>query len=134
MTKVESRTGKISFSETKVYHLLSDFNNFEKLLPADKIKNWESTENTCRFSIEGIGDVGLKIVEKEPYKLIKISGDKLSNVEFNFWIQIKQVQENDTRIKLTIKADLNPMMRMVAAKPLQEFVNILVDRIEQLQF
>ncbi len=90
MTKVESRTGKILSSETKVYRFLSDFNNFEKLLPADKIKNWESTENTCRFSIEGIGDVGLKIVEKGPYKLIKISGDKLANVEFNFWIQIKQ--------------------------------------------
>jgi len=134
MTKVESRTGKISSSETKVYHFLSDFNNFEKLLPADKIKNWESSENNCRFTIKGIGNAGLKIVEKEPYKLIKISGDKLANVEFNFWIQIKQVQENNTRIRLTIKADLNPMMRMVAAKPLQEFVNILVDRIEQLQF
>jgi carbon monoxide dehydrogenase subunit G len=134
MTKVESRIGKIKSSEMRVYFYLSDFDNFEKFLPADKIKNWKSKGENCRFTIEGIGDVGLKIIEKEPNKLIKITGDNLAKVDFNFWIQIKQVQENDTRIKLTIKADLNPMMKMVAIKPLQEFVNILVDRLEQFQF
>lgn len=134
MTKIESRIGKIEAKEEKIFQFLSDFNNFGDLIPQDKVKNWQASESNCRFTIDGIGDVGLKIIEKEPFNLIKFSGDGLANVDFNLWIQLKQMEENDTRIKITMKAALNPMLSMVAKKPLQEFVNILVDRLERHNF
>jgi len=88
----------------------------------------------CKFTVDGIGKAGLKIIEKEPGKLIKITGDGTAGLEFYFWIQIKEIEENDTRIKLTIKADLNPVMKMAAAKPLKSFVNMMVDKIEEYPF
>ena len=75
MPKIESRTGKIRTSEEKIYTFLSNFNNFRKLIPEDKAKDWESTEDTCSFNVEGIGRFGLRIIEKEPNKLIKITSD-----------------------------------------------------------
>ena len=130
MTHVESRIGKIKAKDETVYQFLSDFNNFRDLVPADKISNWESSEDHCRFSINGIGDVGLNILEKKPFNTIKYGGDSLANVHFNLWIQLKRIEDGDTRVRITIKADLNPMLSMVAKKPLQDFVNILVDKLE----
>ncbi|UCG28016.1 MAG: SRPBCC family protein [Bacteroidales bacterium] len=134
MTKVESRIGKIEAQDETIYKFLSDFNNFRDLVPMDKISNWESSEDHCSFSINGIGDVGLNIVEKEPFSTIKYGGDSLANVSFNLWIQLKRVDDTDTRVKITLKADLNTMLSMIAKKPLQDFVNILVDKLEEYQF
>ncbi len=131
MLKIESKVGKIPVSDEKAFHFLSDFNNFNYLIPEDKIKNWHSTGDTCQFTVDGIGNLGLKIIEKEPYTLIKISSDDQSKFSFFLWIQLKSVAELDTRIKLTIHADINPMLQMVAKKPLQKFVDMLVDQLVQ---
>jgi len=134
MIKLESKIGKINGSEEEAYNFLSRFDNFQKFIPEDKIQNWEATEDSCHFSIEGIGDTGMKIIEKEPFKLIKITGEESGEIEFNFWIQLKQIAENDTRIKLTIQAHINPMFQIVVKKPLQNFLNTLVEHIEKINF
>jgi len=134
MTKFESRIGKLNTSGEKAFVFLSDFRNFSRFIPEDKVKEWEASADQCKFTVDGIGKAGLKIIEKEPDKLIKISGDGTAGLEFFFWIQIKEIDEKDTRIKLTIKADLNPMMKMVAAKPLKSFVNLMIDKIEEYTF
>ncbi|MBN1186372.1 MAG: SRPBCC family protein [Bacteroidales bacterium] len=134
MTTFESRIGKVESSDELVYNFLSDFNNFEIIIPQDKSLEFTSTEDTCSFTVAPIGKIGLKIIEREPYKLIKITGDENSKFEFFIWIQIKQVAENDTRIRVTLKADLNPLIKMMASKPLQQFVDSLIDRMENFEF
>jgi len=134
MTTIESRIGKIEEKDETIFQFLSNFRNFENLIPQDKISGWEATGDSCRFIISGIGEVGLNIVDKEPNKVIKYSGDNLATVDFHLWIQLKQVDDRDTRVKITFKAELNPMLKSLAKKPLQEFVNILVDKLEQHQF
>ena len=134
MLELESKIGKIKSTEENVYNFLSDFNNFQELIPEDKIRNWESTDNSCHFTLDGIGDTGMRIIEKEPFKLIKITGEENSKIDFNFWIQLKQIEENATRIKLTIKANINTMIQMIAKKPLQTFLDSLVDQLEIFNF
>jgi carbon monoxide dehydrogenase subunit G len=134
MIKLESKIGKINSSDEEAYNFLSSFNNFQKFIPEDKIQNWESSENSCRFTIEGIGEIGMKIIEKEPFKLIKISGDESGKIDFYFWIQLKQITENDTRIKLTIQANINQMFQIMVKKPLQNFLDTLLEHIEKINF
>ena len=133
-TKIESRTGIIKSPSSRVYAFMSNFNNFGLLIPKDKVKDWQSTEDHCSFTVDGIGKAGLRIIEKEPNALVKITGEEGSKLDFTFWIQLKEVSEMDTRIKLTIKADLNPMIKMMATKPLQNFVDTLVDQLEKIPF
>jgi hypothetical protein len=130
--KIESRIGTIKNSEENIYNYLSDFNNFEHLIPKDKVKSWESTEESCTFEVDGVGKIGLKIIDKEPYKTIKFSSLD-SKFDFLFWIQLKQIEERDTKVKLTLKAELNPMFQMMAKNPLQKFINLLVEQIEKLE-
>jgi len=133
-TKIESRTGKINGLTESVYNFLSNFNNFKNLIPPDKVKNWKSTEDSCHFTIDGIGETGIRIIEKQPFSLIKISGEEGSKFNFFFWIQLKEVAPYDTRIKLVLKADLNPMLKIMATKPLQTFLDTLVSQLEKLHY
>ena len=133
-TKIESRTGKINANEELIYNFLADFNNFKGFIPPDKIEDFQSSEDHCRFKVSGIGEVGLRVIEREPFKTIKVTGDGMSNQQFLLWVQLKQVAEKDTRIKLTIKAELNPVLKMMATKPLQNFLDKLVDALENVNF
>jgi carbon monoxide dehydrogenase subunit G len=132
--RLESKIGKISNTDERIYNFLTDFNNFKEFIPEDKLQNWEADESSCRFTINPIGETGVKIIEKEPNKLIKLAGIEDSKFDFKLWVQLKQLQENDTRIKLTLEADLNPMFQMMAKKPLQEFLDKLVDQLTKYSF
>lgn len=129
--KIESKVGKLSKSSEEVYNFLSNFNNFSDLVPQDKVKNWNSTEDNCSFEVDNVGKVGLEIIEKEPYKLIKIESNESVPYKFIFWVQVKELEPADTRIKLTIKSNLNPMIKSVVKKPLQDFVDSLVDQMQR---
>lgn len=131
-SKFESKVGKLSSNEERVYSFLGNFNNFKQFIPADKVNDFESSEDYCRFSVSGVGKVGLRIVEREPNKTIKVAGEGMGNQQFNLWIQLKEMATDDTRIKLTLKADMNPMVKMMASKPLQNFLDKLVETIEKV--
>lgn len=132
--EVESKVGKIEYSDKIIYTFLSDFNNFKAMVPAEKIKNWSSSEDHCHFSVAGMGETGLRIIERSPFKLIKVTTETGSTMSFLMWIQLKKVAENDTRVKITVKADLNPMISMVVKGPLKTFANSLIDKMEEFQF
>ncbi|MBS3770732.1 MAG: SRPBCC family protein [Bacteroidales bacterium] len=129
MSKVVSKIGKIYRNDDEIYNFLSDFRNLDSLVPANKITDWQSDEDRCRFSIAGIGATGMRIVEKEPYKLIKLGSYKESPVSFNIWIQLKKVEEGDTRIRLTGEAHMNSLMDKMVQSYLKKGLNSAVDRL-----
>jgi carbon monoxide dehydrogenase subunit G len=134
MSKIESRTGKIAEKDTVIYNFLSDFNNYRQLIPAERIKYWEATADSCSFTVDGMGHAGLKIVEREPDKMIKISSDEKTMFQFLMWIQLKAMAEEDTRVKITIEVNLNPFMLSMVNKPLKEFTDMLVEQLEKIPF
>lgn len=131
MSKHTSKIGKVNKSDELIYNFLTDFNNLKSIVPQDKVKDFEATEDTCKFNIDKVGQAGLKIIEKEPHKLIKITSDGKSPFSFFFWIQLKPIEdsENTTAIRLTIDANLNPMMKMMVGKHLQKGIDGLVDQL-----
>ena len=134
MVKTESRIGIIKESDEKIFQFLADFNQFESLIPADKIKDFESSGDTCRFTVEGIGELGLKIIEKNPHNLIKIGSDETTPFEFLMWIQIKELVERDSRMRITVEVKINPVMAAMVKKPLKTFVDTLIDQAEKISY
>ena len=89
MTEVESKVVAIRNSAELVFNALSDFRNFNGLVnmvPDGQMTDWQADENTCHFKVKGF-DVGLKFVEKEPHKTLKLTGDGKIPFEFFFWIR-----------------------------------------------
>jgi hypothetical protein len=48
-------------------------------------------------------------------------------IDFSFWIQLHEVSDNDTRMRLVLHADLNMMMRMMIGGKLQEGLDKAVE-------
>jgi carbon monoxide dehydrogenase subunit G len=132
--KIESRIGIIPENEEKIYAFLSNLNHIEPLIPKEKLSSWEFQEDSCRLGITGIGEIGLRILEKEPCKLIKLGSGEDSTYDFTLWIQLKQVSEKDTRAKLTLHANLNPFLQVMAKKPLQNFLDTLVEQMTTIPY
>ena len=134
MSRIESRIGVVKQPAEKIFNYISNFNNFSRLIPEDNVKDFESTGDTCSFRVEGLGRAGLRIIEKKPHKLIKISSDEETAFDFLLWIQIKELQPGDSRMKITTEVKLNPMMAAMARKPLKNFVDTLIEQAEQISY
>jgi carbon monoxide dehydrogenase subunit G len=132
--KIESHIGIIPENEDKIFAFLSDLNHIEPLIPKEKLSSWDFQKDHCKLGIPGLGEIGLSILEKEPCTLIKLGSGNDSAYDFTLWIQLKRVAEKDTRVKLTLHANLNPFLNAMAKKPLQNFVDTLVDRMADIQY
>jgi carbon monoxide dehydrogenase subunit G len=132
----ESDVKTINANDKDIFILLSDLRNVEKLkdkIPQDKVKDIQADCDTVTFSVNPIGEVSLKVIEREEFKTIKFAADK-APVDFFLWIQLKQVAEMDTKLKITLKAELNPVLKMMASKPLGQFVDMLAEALTKLPY
>ena len=129
MVNIESETRTINKSDIALFTFLSDFRNFDKLMP-DKVVNWQSTENSCYFTISGLTSLGMEIYEKIPFSKIKIRENKKAPFEFDFIINLEKISDSNTKIMICINAEMNPMLSMMITKPLKNFLDILIDKLD----
>lgn len=136
MTKFESGIKNIQASQEAVYQKLSDLNNLEKVkgrLPEDKIKNLTFDADSMTMEVTPVGKITLQIVEKEPCKCIKFE-TAASPLPFNLWIQILPVTAGECKMKLTIGMDINPFMKAMVQKPLQEGLEKMADTLSLIPY
>ena len=122
MTEFVSEIKQIPQNEARIYAMLSDLSNLERIkdrIPQDKIKDFEFDSDSCSFSVSPVGKITFQIVDREPCKTIKFQTTN-SPVPLFLWIQLKQVQEMDTRMRLTVRAELNSFLKPMVSKPLQD--------------
>ena len=94
----------------------------------------EVTPDRIRFKVEGFGQkVAIGIVDREEYKTIKYGAESLP-IPFNVWIQLKQVAELDTRIRITIKTDMPAMFKMMFEKKIQQGLDQAIDMLCQVPY
>lgn len=129
--KIESDKSEINKPAAEVFSFLSDFNNFQKLMPP-QVTNWKSTADECSFTISGMASIGMKILEKVPNSLIKISSH--GKVPFAFTLNIHLTENSPTQTtgQLIFESDLNPMMAMMVEKPLKNFFNLLAGKMKEI--
>ncbi len=130
MTKLESDKITINKTAKEVFDFLSDFNNFQKLMP-EQVVDWKSTSDECSFTIKGMASLGMKIVDKIPNSLIKVVKNGSAPFDFTLTCLIADLQ-NQCSVQLAFDAELNPMMKMMASKPLTNFLNMLVTKLKDI--
>ena len=126
----------IDSSDSKVFAMLSDLRNVEKIkdrIPSDKVKDLKFDQDTVSVNVDPVGDLSLKIIEREPCKTIKFTTDK-SPVDSFVWIQILPVTDEKSKIKVTLKADMNPMIKMMIGSYMEKFVNMFADALTKIPY
>ena len=89
---------------------------------------WADLLKRPTLQTESLRETVLEILNR-----IKFEGDK-SPVPLNLWIQILPVTEEEAKMKVTIRAEVNMFMKAMVSKPLQEGVEKLADMLAMLPY
>ena len=148
MTKFGGSVKQIPHSQKSVYAMLSDLSNIQRLkdhLPEeatdtdemnkvkDKLKNLSFDQDSLSINVDPIGQVSMRIIERDEPKMIKLESEK-SPFAFKFWIQVLPVTEASSKMKLTIDADIPFFAKSMVAKPLQEGIEKIADALAMIPF
>ena len=112
--KYESKIGQVNANAADVFAVLTNLENLQRFaehIPQDKVKELEITRDTIRFKVDGLAQkISIGIVDQEENKMIKYGAENIP-IPLNAWIQLKQMDEMDTRMRITIKTDMPAMFR-----------------------
>ena len=149
MSTFESSIRQIPYPQQSVYEKLSDLSNLQKLkerfelmkdtMPeearkqAEKIKDLTFDQDSLSVDVPPVGSIKLRVVNREEPKCIKFETEQ-SPIPFNFWIQLLPVTTTTSKMKLTIKADINPFIKPMVKKPLQEGIEKIADVLQMIQY
>lgn len=128
MQNIKSNSHSINASAAQIFDFISDFNNLEKLMP-EKVVDWSSTMTTCTFTIQGMATLNMKQGLNKSNELVQMLSDGKNPFPFDLNTHIAAQGEENAEVYLQLNADMNPMLAMMAKKPLQNFVNILVEEL-----
>ena len=135
--KYESAVTKVAASAAQIYSVFSNLRNLERvkdMIPQDKVQEMEIEAESVRMKVDGLGQkITILIVDKTENEVIKYGAEGIP-MEMNFWIQMKEVAPMDTRIKLTLKADIPMMFKMMLDKKIQQGIDQAAAMIAQLPF
>ncbi len=127
MTKIESKKVVVNSSQQEVYEFLSDMNNYELLLPKKNISDWKSDEKTCSFKIQKTYKLVLEHVGGSEYNQVNIKSGEGS--PFKFTLDVNLAEGDATEAQLICNADINPFLKMMVQKPLNNLFDYMADRI-----
>ncbi len=135
MSKFESSIKKVAYPQENVYKMLSDLSNIERVrdrIPEDKLKDLTFDSDSVSIT-SPMGPVTLRVVERDEPKCVKFEAEQ-SPVPMNLWIQMLPTSETESKLKVTIKADLPFFMAAMAKKPLEEGVEKIAEALAMIPY
>ena len=154
MAKYESSVKQVNAPVERVYSVISDLERLrpviemaqnnemikEKLREAgqdpaqlEKLKDMNLNSDRVSFPAPMVGEVAVAIIEREENKCVKFETEK-SPVDANLWIQVLPVTDTTSKMRVTLKADLNPMMKMILGSKLEKGIDQFADMLCMLPY
>lgn len=131
MTTFNSEQVNIARNNRLIFDFLSDFNNFESLMPP-QVSDWSSDSEHCSFNIQNMATLGMRYESKTPFNRIKIVSEGKSPFNFDLQCFLEPSENDSTNVELQLNAELNMMLKMMASKPLANFINILARQLKEV--
>lgn len=126
----------ISAPIAQVYAKASDLRNLESLVqksPTPSIKIEVENESRCRLHAPMVGAVCCEIIERKPCQEVKMQTVD-SPLTATIWLQLVAIDEASCKVRITLRTDLNPMLQVMAKKPLQEAIDKLAFLLTQISY
>jgi carbon monoxide dehydrogenase subunit G len=136
MTEFISDIKTIPYSQENVYAVLSDFSNLRRMkgrVHLDQVENFSYDTDSCSFSVKSLGKIEFSIVERKPFNTVKYTTTQ-SPIAASLYVELKESGASETKLKLTIEADLNIFIKPVISKHLKEGVNRIADVLTDISY
>jgi hypothetical protein len=130
MTEFTSETRTIPCGNDRVFGMLSDLSNLDRAknqFSGHTLKDFAFDKDSFSFVAEPVGRVTFQIVEREPNTTIKFQATN-SPLPLTLWIKLEQTAPDNTKMKLTVHTELNPFIKPIVSKPLQD----ALDKVSEL--
>ena len=148
--KVVSDIQAISAPIADVYAVLSDFNKIGQIVDmakqagaannadinkaTEQIEDVRFTTDACYIKLKNVGEIAIKHLELEEPKTIKLCGDGSVPMDFIIWIQLLDKGAYDTRLRLTIHAEMNMMLKMMLKGKLEKGINQFAEGLARIPY
>ena len=136
MSQYESSVKNIPYPQERVYSKLEDLNNLEALkdkLPEDKVKELTFSRDEATVNVPPIGNVTIRVVEREEPKCIKFEGVG-SPLPVNLWIQIIPDGDAASKLRVVMRTELNFMIRPMVEEPLKDGLEKMAQVLSSIQY
>lgn len=136
MTEFNSEIKILPHHYTEVFSVLSDLSNLELVkdrIPQDKLKDFSFDQDSCTVSVDPVGKIRFNIIERIDNKLVRFQAEQ---VPFGLELVVELDNNNDTQteLKLTVNANLNPFLKPMLSKPLQQGLDKMADTLAILPY
>jgi hypothetical protein len=136
----KSEVAKVNCNIEKVYGMLSNpesFNTIAERLPEEALANLKGKASFDKDSITidaaPVGEVKLNIVERiEPNRVVFAAAQ--SPVPLQLVISLEKVSDNETNASAELGVELNPFIRPMLSKPLQDGANKFGELLSKIPF
>lgn len=129
--EINKESKEIPYSSKKIYTYIIDINNYENILK-NEIKSFNKiSENEFKIKIGSMPGIKLileKNLKDENVKLI--SND--SNFNFSIIIYVNQISEKSSKVTVKFIGSFSSMIEMMIRKPLENFIESLKNKIEEI--
>ena len=136
MTKFESSVKQIPYPVEDVYRNISDLSNLERVrdrVPEDKLNSFSFDSDSVSVNVAPVGDLKLHIIEREENRCVKFESVQ-SPLPFNLWIQVLPVSATESKMKVTVQADIPFMLKGMVAGPLQDGVEKIAEALSKVPY
>ena len=126
---LEGRKIIVNKSSSELAEMLKKPEDYKDLMP-DGLQKFEVKDNGFKFGLKGMPEIALKIENVSDKEVVLKSAS--SSLDFALTGTMNPLNENQTEVQLLFDGKFNPFIKMMVEKPLQNFINSLTDKIEQL--
>ena len=126
--EIKSPIAKAGCTAEELFDFVSKVENLEALLPEDQVQSFQLNGDVCKFKVQGGFDVIIKKTSEQRPKLIQFNSQQGTPIRFGLEVRI-EASDTGTEVQVVCDAQLNPFMRMMAEKPLQNIFDGMVEKI-----
>lgn len=132
MTEITSNKAEVAANINTVFDFLNDMNNYELLLPKDKISDWKADGDHFSCKVQNTYKIALVKKGTTENNSIHLVSAEDSPLKFNLDVKLESVSDTETQAQLFCEADLNPFLKMMVLKPLENLFNYMAGRLEKV--
>jgi hypothetical protein len=129
----ESRIGRLECSPDEIFDFVADIRNFERFVPSDNRSTLVIDHDSCTVRVDMLGNVKIRISEKTRPEKVVFTGNAPQVNDFSVILDIFKSDSGKAETKITLLAELNPLLKMMAAGAARQFLETLVVEMEKFK-
>ncbi len=129
MLNLKTQAVLLQLSKEQLNTLLLNTATFGTILPTEA-KNFQHSEEGIQFTLASMPEIRLKKSSESEFVSYEATGGKMP---FSISCKANTLSADTCEALFEFSGDFNPMMAMMAKKPLQKFIDTLASNLSRLE-